>query len=80
MLSIDRYIDLIVSLSNQDKLPLVISLQNTVSSSMDKNSLFFLPIRNFKGYLFTGICNANNDETRYFLEKAQKFAKYIFRH
>ena len=60
---------------NKDKSrEIVISLQNTVSSDEDKNSIYFLPVRIFQEYIFCGVSNANNDEAVFFLEKAQDYA------
>ena len=77
MKKIDDYISILLKLLDLKDLNLIISLQNTVSSNNDKKSLFFLPIRKIEKYIFSGICNGNNNETLYFLEKIQKYAKYI---
>ena len=77
MTNIDLYIDKVNKIFNSLDVPKIISLQNTVSSSIDKKSLYFLPIRIFNNYIFAGICNGNNQETRYFLEKLQKKSKYV---
>ena len=77
MKKIDNYISILLKLLDLNDSNLIISLQNTVSSDNDKKSLFFLPIRKIEKYIFSGICNGNNNETLYFLEKIQKYAKYI---
>ena len=77
MILIDNYLKIIRSIKKELDLPLIISLQNTVSSREEKNSLYFLPIRTFKNYIFAGICNGNNNEIRYFLNNSNQLFKYI---
>ena len=75
--SINKYINIVRKVVNKKNYPLVISLQNTVSSSPDKQSLYFLPIRVFKNYIFAGICNGNKMENYEFLEKMQFMSTYV---
>ena len=77
MKKIDNYINIVKYLSSKDDSEIVLSLQNTVSSKIEKNHLYFLPVRKFNKYLFGGICNGNNEETRYFLKNFQEFARFI---
>ena len=73
-----NYINFIKKFNKDKSREIVISLQNTVSSDEDKNSIYFLPVRIFQEYIICGVSNANNDEAVFFLEKAQDYAKYIF--
>lgn len=77
MNKIDNYIKILSEISLQKNYKIVISLQNTVSSLSEKNQLYFLPIRKYRNYLFGGICNGNNNETRYFLNKAQDLSEFV---
>ena len=72
-----NYINLVKKFNKDKSRKIVISLQNTVSSDEDKNSIYFLPVRIFQEYIICGVSNANNDEAIFFLEKAQDNAKYI---
>ncbi len=73
-----NYINLVKKFNKDESREIVISLQNTVSSDEDKNSIYFLPVRVFQEYIICGVTNANNDEAIFFLENAQDYAKYIF--
>jgi len=77
MQKIEEYVQVIEKIKSLNEGGLIISLQNTVSSLSEKNHLYFLPLRQFKNYLFAGICNGNNQETRYFLERTQDLATHI---
>ena len=56
--SINKYISVLKKVKII-KLSSCYFISKYVSTSPDKQSLYFLPIRVFKDYIFAGICNGN---------------------